>query len=211
MPRSTSPSAMPTANSPLPVSSAMAVVMVRVCHLMLPPTIMDMPTSETMRPKAVTPAPRRWKRTSHNVAVSTCHPSAPSVSSVWRNLPSACSTARAVSAMTMGSPRRARPTAMPGMVKSISRSASGPRRESRRYTRRPMTTVGKHSMVSTTSRATRLPGNEKNPSAKPQGIPTHNATTMASAEEESVAHTAENVSGSPASRRRKATAKPSRI
>ena len=45
------PRAMPRANSPLPVSRAMAVVMVRVCHLMLPPTIMEMPTSDTIRPR----------------------------------------------------------------------------------------------------------------------------------------------------------------
>jgi hypothetical protein len=47
---STRPRAMPMENSPLPVSRAMAVVMVRVCHLMLPPTIMEMPTSLTTRP-----------------------------------------------------------------------------------------------------------------------------------------------------------------
>ena len=48
--KSTSPRAMPRANSPLPVSREIAVVMVRVCHLMLPPSIMETPTSEMIRP-----------------------------------------------------------------------------------------------------------------------------------------------------------------
>ena len=51
---STNPSEIPMANSPLLVSKEIAVVMVRVNHLMLPPIIMAMPTSAITRPYAAT-------------------------------------------------------------------------------------------------------------------------------------------------------------
>ena len=49
---------MPVENSPFPVSRVMAVVMVRVCHLMFPPIIIETPTSAVTRPYAVTAARR---------------------------------------------------------------------------------------------------------------------------------------------------------
>src|SRR5437870_2248524 len=64
---STKPSAMPYANSPLEVSSAIAVVVVRVRPSILPATSSAQPTSDTTRPKALTNPAVTAKRTSHSV------------------------------------------------------------------------------------------------------------------------------------------------
>src|SRR5258708_2440564 len=67
MTTSTKPSAMPYANPPLEVSSAIAVGMLRVRPAMLPPTSSAQPTSDTTRPKALTNPAITAKRTSHSV------------------------------------------------------------------------------------------------------------------------------------------------
>ena len=74
---STMPSAIPCANSPLLVSSAMAVVMVRVSPAMFPPTISAQPTSEITRPKPLITAAMTPKRTSCSTVVITRQREAP--------------------------------------------------------------------------------------------------------------------------------------
>ncbi len=60
----TIPNAMPNANSPLLVSRAIAVVIVRVYPRMFPPSIIATPTSETTRPKPAITAARMPNRIS---------------------------------------------------------------------------------------------------------------------------------------------------
>src|ERR1043166_1001633 len=63
----TKPSAMPWANSPLLVSSAIAVGMLRVSPAMLPPIMIAHPTSETTRPKPLNTAAMTANLTSASV------------------------------------------------------------------------------------------------------------------------------------------------
>src|SRR6185436_9747542 len=79
---STIPSATPCANSPLLVSSAMAVGMLRVSPAMLPPTINEQPISETMRPNPTNTAAITPKRTSHNVVIAARTRPAPRLDAV---------------------------------------------------------------------------------------------------------------------------------
>ena len=90
------PRAIPKAKSPLPVSRAIAVVIVRVCHLILPPSIIAEPTSPTMRPNAVSAETRIKKRASHILVTASLNPEAPSVISVCLSLLSKLSIEAAV-------------------------------------------------------------------------------------------------------------------
>src|SRR5205085_3277752 len=72
------PSARATANSPLPVSSTMAVVSTRVCPWTLPPTMSDAPTSEMQRPNPAATATRTPGAASRSTARRACHGPAPS-------------------------------------------------------------------------------------------------------------------------------------
>ena len=67
---STMPSPIASGRSPLEVSSAIAVVMVRVKPSMLPPTMMMAPTSAAARPKPASSAVTRLKRASQ-ISVAT--------------------------------------------------------------------------------------------------------------------------------------------
>jgi hypothetical protein len=177
---------------------------------MLPPTIMAMPTSETMRPKAAMAASMMPKRTSHNVVRRTCQGAAPRVSRVGLRRASRCSTAEAVNAVMMGSPRMVRPSAMPGIEYNSSISPRGPRLETKAYTKRPMTTVGKDSMLSTKVRAARFPGNPHSPEKTgedPEGHGRDDGQEGGIA----VTRTAEKVWGSPVKSSTRAWRSPSRI
>src|SRR6185436_19180145 len=79
---STIPSATPCANSPLLVSSAIAVGMLRVSPAMLPPTISEQPISEIMRPNPIKTAAITPKRTSHNVVIAARRLPAPRLAAV---------------------------------------------------------------------------------------------------------------------------------
>src|SRR5262249_16493894 len=67
---STKPSPMASARSPFDVSSAIAVVMVRVKPSILPPTIISVPTSAAARPKPASRVVTRLKRASHSNAAT---------------------------------------------------------------------------------------------------------------------------------------------
>ncbi len=68
-------------NSPLDVSSTMAVVSTRVWPLMFPPTIMDAPTSEITEPNPAMSAANSGRRASRHSNQIICPREAPRPSS----------------------------------------------------------------------------------------------------------------------------------
>src|SRR6516165_7531706 len=129
---STRPSPMASGRSPFEVSSAIAVVMVRVKPSMLPPTMSTAPTSAAARPKPASSAVTRLKRASkisvatrpagpRRIAVSSSRYSAHKSSIVWR-----------VSAATMGATRIICATTMACGVNNSPHDPRGPERDSAR-------------------------------------------------------------------------------
>src|SRR6267154_5963571 len=97
------PSAMPSANSPLLVSSAIAVGMLRVNPAIMPPTISEHPISETTRPNALNTAAITPKRTSARVVQAVRSRVAPRDSVVSCRRGSAAWTADIVKTTSTGS------------------------------------------------------------------------------------------------------------
>ncbi len=129
---STMPSPIASGRSPFEVSSAIAVVMVRVKPSILPPTMMTAPTSAAARPKPASSAVTRLKRASQ-ISVAT-RPSGPTFiaasssrysihrsSMVWRVSAAMIGATRMVWAMIIACGVNRRP-----------HDPSGPERDSRR-------------------------------------------------------------------------------
>ena len=95
-------SAIATSKLPLPVSSTMAVVSVRVWPLMLPPTIIDAPISEITPPKPAMTAASTGNRASFSTHHTICGREAPRPRSWSRNAGGTFCTAASVMPVTIG-------------------------------------------------------------------------------------------------------------
>ncbi len=80
------PNAIPRANSPLPVSKAMAVVIFLVNPLIFPPNIIDTPTSAKTRPKPAIIAAKMANFPSARMKKAVCKSLAPNVRAVFSTL-----------------------------------------------------------------------------------------------------------------------------
>jgi hypothetical protein len=95
-------SAMAMSKLPLPVSSTVAVVSTRVEPRMLPPSIMEAPTSEITPPKPAITAASIGRRASLSSTQSIWAREAPRPSICSRKVSGTCCTAARVSPVTMG-------------------------------------------------------------------------------------------------------------
>src|SRR5215207_1058932 len=139
---STKPKPMASGRSPFEVSSAMAVVMVRVKPSILPPTIITAPTSAAARPKPASSAVTRLKRASHNSAATRRTGPTPSAVNSSRYSAHRSSMIWRAKAAMIGNTRMACATTMACGVNSSPSEPSGPERDSRRNTPKPTTTGG---------------------------------------------------------------------
>lgn len=164
---------------PFEVSSAMAVVIVRVKPSMLPPTIITAPTSAAARPKPASSAVSRLKRASNNsvvmrpseptsIAYNSSRYSSQRSSIVWR-----------VRAAIIGRIRRACAMIIAAGVNKIPRSPSGPERDSRRYTAKPTTTGGNPMKALTSTTTAPRPENSVSARSAPSGSPSKAASPTA--------------------------------
>src|SRR6516164_2102240 len=129
---STMPSPIASGRLPLEVSSAIAVVMVRVKPSMLPPTMMTAPTSAAARPKPASSAVTRLKRPSQiNVAMRPSGPTFMAASSSWYSLAKSSMVCRASAAM-IGAISTVCATIIACGVNRRPQDPSGPERDSRR-------------------------------------------------------------------------------
>jgi hypothetical protein len=110
----------------------MAVVMTRVTPLMLPPTIITAPTSDTARPKAVKPTVSTARRSCSNISSAAVKGPAPSERSWSPPSSSASCTSRRVNAVISGSTSTACAITIAPGVKSRPKDPSGPARDSSR-------------------------------------------------------------------------------
>src|SRR6516165_2211384 len=118
--------------SPFDVSSAIAVVMVRVKSSILPPTMITAPTSAAARPKPASSAVTRLKRPSQiRVAMRPSGPTFIAASSSWYSLAKSSMVCR-VSAAMMGAMSTVWATIIACGVNRRPHDPSGPERESRR-------------------------------------------------------------------------------
>src|SRR5712671_3856010 len=126
------PSPNASGRSPFEVSSAIAVVIVRVKPSILPPTIITVPTSAAARPKPASMVVVRLKRASHNSVMT--RPSGPIRMAVSSSRYSAhrSSIVCRVSAARIGVTRSAWAITMAFGVNSSPSAPSGPERDSSR-------------------------------------------------------------------------------
>ena len=123
---------MASGRSPFDVSSAMAVVMVRVKPSMLPPTIITAPTSAAARPKPASRAVTRLKRASRiSVTTRRSGPTFMAASSSRYSIHRSSMVCRASAAM-IGVTRTACATIIACGVNRSPNEPSGPERDSRR-------------------------------------------------------------------------------
>src|SRR5260221_2933349 len=129
---STLPSPMARARLPFEVSSAIAVVMVRVKPSILPPTMMTAPTSAAARPKPASSVVTRLKRASQT-SVAT-RPTAPPfvTASSPRYTPHTSPCVCRVSAAMIGATSTVCAMIIARGVKRSSQAPSGPERDSAR-------------------------------------------------------------------------------
>src|SRR2546422_259923 len=164
-PSSSSERAMATSKFPLPVSSTIAVVSVRVCPLMLPPTIMEAPISEMTPPKPAMTAASMGRRASCSTIHTIWAREAPSARSWSRNSRGTCWTAASVIPVTMGEAITAWAITMAAGVYRISQPPSGPLRHRRSVTKSPTTTGGRPIPVFTALTTIPRPGKRASASA----------------------------------------------
>lgn len=126
------PSATARPRLPRLVSRVIAVVIVRVCPAMLPPTISTAPTSAEARPKpASTPVSRLTRPSQSSVGTARIRP-APSERSCSPYSDQRSSTTERVSDTTMGRIRIVCANIIAAGVNRSPSGPSGPERESRR-------------------------------------------------------------------------------
>jgi hypothetical protein len=114
------------------VSSVIAVVIVRVCPAMLPPTIRTAPTSALARPKPARTPVRRLTRPSQRRVGTARSRLVPRLSSCSRYSAQMSSTTERVSETTIGRIRIVCATIIAVGVKRSARGPSGPDRDSMR-------------------------------------------------------------------------------
>src|SRR6476620_1629622 len=132
MATSTTPSPIASGRSPFEVSSAIAVVMVRVKPSILPPTMMMAPTSAAARPKPASSATTRLKRPSQiNVTTRASGPTFMAFNSSRYSVHKSSMVCR-VSAAMIGATRMVWATIMAEGVNSRPSEPSGPDRDSSR-------------------------------------------------------------------------------
>jgi len=150
---------MATSKLPLPVSITVAVVSTRVWPLMLPPTMIEAPTSEITPPKPAMTAARSGSRASLSSSHTICGREAPRAR-ICRRSPGGrcCRAARLMPAM-MGEAMMAWARIMAEGVYRMPSEPSGPLRQSSTVTKRPTTTGGRPMPVFSSAMTSRLPGN----------------------------------------------------
>src|SRR5581483_12038924 len=206
--RSSSDSATATSKLPLLVSSAMAVVSVRVWPLILPPTIMEAPISEITPPKPAITATSMGSRASRRTTATICVREAPRASICNRNFSGTFWTAASVMPITIGVAMTAWASTMaPGVYRS-SHAPRGPLRHSRRDTNRPTTTGGRPMPAFTRDTAAGRPGKRTSASIAPDGTPSASDTSVASVDTSSDSQSTAYTSASPLTSRRSASTTP---
>ena len=136
------PSANANSSSPLDVSSEIAVVIVLVNPLILPPTINDSPTSDMTRPNPMISAANIAKRaslTTSAVAWNLLAPRELAVSIIALSTPL---SAEMVSPVIIGDTKITCPITIAAGVNRSPRPPSGPALEMNTKIKRPTTTVG---------------------------------------------------------------------
>jgi hypothetical protein len=123
--------------SPLLVSNAMMVVIVRVKPRMLPPTMMIAPTSAMARPNAARKAVRSAPRPSLKSIRSFCVVDVPSIRSMSPYCDHSGTVARCTSAMTIGVASTVCAMIMAAGVNRRAAKPSGPVREQDKIERKP--------------------------------------------------------------------------
>ena len=186
-----------TSKFPLLVSKTVAVVSTLVCPRMLPPTIIEAPTSEITPPNPAIAAARIDNLASRARIHSICHREAPSARICSRTLGFSCWTAASVSPVTMGNAISVWAMIMASGLYIIPRKPRGPLRHSRIATIRPTTTGGIPMPTFTRLMRKRRPPNRLNARAIPVGTPMIKLVAVAIKDTRKDSRTMAKTSGSP--------------
>ncbi len=191
------PSPSASGRSPLLVSSAIAVVMVRVKPAILPPTTMMAPTSAMARPNAARKAVRIEARPSATTRPMVFHVDSPSMRARSAYSAHNSDAGRCTSATTIGVASTACAMIIAVGVNSRPAAPSGPARERSRNTPSPATTGGRPRKALVSTIIACRPRKRLTASQAPNGAPIKSAIRLAVRLTRSDNVTMFNNSGSP--------------
>src|SRR6185312_1532235 len=167
----TAPSPIASGRSPFDVSSAIAVVIVRVNPSILPPTMIIAPTSAAARPNPASNAVTRENRASQiSVATRRAGPTCIAASSSRYSAHKSSTVCRVKAAM-IGATKTVCATIMACGVNRIPHEPSGPERDNVRKIANPTTTGGSPISALSTTIAPSRPGKRINAMNAPNGTP----------------------------------------